>query len=106
MVDTFRKAVLASVGIAFLTGEKVQEMGKKMAEESQSSQDEARKFVEELQARSNETRRAVEKMINERVEQILSTMNLPSRDKMEQLQKQVDSIETRVALLEKQISQE
>jgi polyhydroxyalkanoate synthesis regulator phasin len=105
MMELFRKTMLASVGIAFMTAERVQELGKRLAEESQSSQEEARKFIDELQKRSGETRGAMERMVSQRVEAMLEGMNLPTRKQVQDLEAQLGALGARVAQLEKMVAE-
>jgi polyhydroxyalkanoate synthesis regulator phasin len=100
MMELFRKTMLASVGIAFMTADRVQELGKRLAEESQSSQEEARKFIDELQKRSAETRVAMERLVAQRVEAVMGGMKIPTRTQVDELEAQLAALRERVAHLE------
>jgi polyhydroxyalkanoate synthesis regulator phasin len=93
MFDILRKALLAGVGVTYLTKDKIEEVGKKIAQDAKVSEDEGRKFVDELVKKSVEAKGSLEKTVSEKIETVLHAMNLPTR-------KDVDELKSKIAKLE------
>lgn len=93
MVELLKKSVYATVGIALMTREKAEEVGKKVANEARLSETEGKQFVDELLLRAEETRAAFEKMVAKQVETALHKINLPTRTEL-------GALETRLRKLE------
>jgi Uncharacterized conserved protein len=93
MFDILRKALLAGVGVTYLTKDKIEEVGKKIAQDAKVSEDEGRKFVDELVKKSVEAKGSLEKTVSEKIETALHAMNLPTR-------KDVDELKSKIAKLE------
>ena len=93
MFDILRKALLAGVGVTYLTKDKIEEIGKKIAQDAKVSEAEGRKFVDELVKKSVEAKGSLEKTVSEKIETALHAMNLPPR-------KDVDELKSKIAKLE------
>jgi polyhydroxyalkanoate synthesis regulator phasin len=93
MFDILRKALLAGVGVTYLTKDKIEEVGKKIAQDAKVSEAEGRKFVDELVKKSVEAKGSLEKTVSEKIETALHAMNLPTR-------KDVDELKSKIAKLE------
>ena len=93
MVELLKKSVYATIGIALMTREKAEEIGKKVAEEAQLSENEGKQFVDELLARAEETRSAFEKTVTKQVESVLHKINLPTRSEVEALELRLRRLE-------------
>jgi polyhydroxyalkanoate synthesis regulator phasin len=93
MVELLKKSVYATIGIALMTREKAEEIGKKVAVEARLSETEGKQFVEELLTRADETRSAFEKMVAKQVEAALHKINLPTRSEVEALELRLRKLE-------------
>ena len=93
MIEMLKKSVYATIGIALMTREKAEEIGKKVAEEARLSETEGKQFVDELLKRAEETRASFEKTVARQVETALRKVNIPSR-------REIDELELRVRKLE------
>ncbi|MBN1759735.1 MAG: phasin family protein [Chitinispirillaceae bacterium] len=93
MVELLKKSVYATIGIALMTREKAEEIGKKVAEEARLSESEGKQFVEELLSRADETRSAFEKTVAKQVEAVLHKVNLPTRSEVEALELRLRKLE-------------
>lgn len=96
MFDILRKALLAGVGVTYLTKDKIEEIGKKIAQDAKISEEEARKFVDELVKKSMEAKVSLEKTVSEKIQTTIHAMNLPTS-------KDVDELKNRIAELESQL---
>ncbi|HON09873.1 MAG TPA: phasin family protein [Chitinispirillaceae bacterium] len=95
MLDLLRKSIYAAVGLAMVTREAAEEIGRKIAMEAKMSEIEGKKFIDELIKRTDEARSSLEKLVNEKIESTLKKLNIPSRTELE-------DIKCRLSKLEKQ----
>jgi len=93
MIDIIKKAVFASAGFAFLTKERVQELGKKLSEDAKLSEKEGKELVEELQKKADDTKLNIEKMVKSIVEKTLVSLHIPTRDEVLGLQERIAQLE-------------
>jgi polyhydroxyalkanoate synthesis regulator phasin len=96
MVDLLKKTVLTAVGLAVMTSEKIEEFGKKIAEDAKLSEQEGKQFVDELKKKGDETKQALEKLINEKVELALKALSIPTRSEFTNIEKRVAIIEQKI----------
>ncbi|TYB31674.1 MAG: hypothetical protein FXF47_03500 [Candidatus Mcinerneyibacterium aminivorans] len=96
MKDFLKKTILTGIGIASLTGEKIKEIGKKIAEESKMSEEEGEKFVDEILKQSEKTKKNIEKKVDEYVKKSLDKLDIPNQDKVEKLEKRINKLEKKL----------
>ena len=95
MIDSLKKALYAGVGLAFLTRDKVEELGKKLAEEAKLSEGEGKKLVDELLKKGEEARAAVDRTVSGAVAAALDRLDLPKRSDLKALEARVAALEAR-----------
>jgi polyhydroxyalkanoate synthesis regulator phasin len=100
MIDSLKKALYAGVGLAFLTRDKVEEMGRKLAEEAKLSESDGKKFVDEMFKKSEEAKSSLEKMVSSAVGTAFEKMDIPRRTEVKALEDRVKALESKVAALE------
>lgn len=96
MFDILRKTILAGVGVTYLTKDKIEEIGKKIAQDSKVSEAEARKFVDELIGKSLEAKGSLEKTITEKIQAVIHAMNLPTRKDVEDLNSKIAELKAQL----------
>jgi len=96
MIDILKKALLASVGIAYLTKDKIEEIGKKIVQDANVGEAEARKFVDELVQKSVEAKSSLEKTVGEKIQTAIHAMNLPTRKDVDDLHRKIADLEARL----------
>jgi polyhydroxyalkanoate synthesis regulator phasin len=96
MIEMMKKTMLATVGAAYMTKGKIEEIGKKFIKEARISEAEGKKFIDELLHKSEDARRHVEKIVGDQVATVMKKLDIPSR-------KEVDALKKKVAGLEEQI---
>jgi polyhydroxyalkanoate synthesis regulator phasin len=96
MFDILRKAILAGVGVTYLTKDKIEEIGKKIAEDSKVSEAEARKFVDELIGKSLEAKGSLEKTITEKIQSVIHAMNLPTSKDVAELKSEIAKLKAQI----------
>lgn len=97
MIDLLKKTLLTGVGVAALTKEKIEELAKDFVEKGKISEQEGKIFVDDLIARSEESRDAFQKQVEEKVQSVLSKMNLAR-------QSEVDALKVEIEILQKALN--
>jgi polyhydroxyalkanoate synthesis regulator phasin len=93
MFEMLRKALLAGVGVTYLTKDKIEEVGKKIAQDAKVNEAEGRKFVDELVKKSMEAKDSLEKTVAEKIQSAVHAMNLPTRKDIEELKNRIAELE-------------
>lgn len=93
MLDLFKKTVYATVGLAVMTREKIEEIGGKISKEMKMSESEGKEFMEELVKRSEETKKMIENQVSERIETALKKLDIPSRKELTDLDLRLKKLE-------------
>jgi polyhydroxyalkanoate synthesis regulator phasin len=96
MFDLIKKSLLTGVGLAVMTKEKVEELGKELASQAKLSENEGKEFVDGLIKQSETARKDFEARINAAVQKAVSTLNLASRDEVTRLSAKVDELTARL----------
>lgn len=96
MLDILKKGVFTGLGMISLTKDKVESLAKKLAEESKLSEEEGRKLVNEILSQSEEEKKKIEAKVEEIVASTLKKLDIPSREKMENLTKRIEELERKV----------
>ena len=97
MFDFFKKNFFTAIGLAVMTREKIEEIGKKIAAEAKLSEIEGKQFVEELTKKTDDARFAIEKMVNEKIEVALKKLEIPTKSEIEVIENRVRKIEIKLS---------
>ncbi|AZR74241.1 hypothetical protein BBF96_13035 [Anoxybacter fermentans] len=93
MLDLLKKTVLIGIGIASMTKDKIEELAKKIAEESKLSEEEGKKLVEDLLRQSDEARKHLESQVEKLVKNVLEKLDIPSREDLQKLENRIKKLE-------------
>ncbi|MDD3814533.1 MAG: hypothetical protein PHZ02_07780 [Desulfocapsaceae bacterium] len=93
MIELIKKAMLTGLGVASLTKEKIEEIGRDFVEQGKLSQQEGEKLVDEILAKVEEAKEDIRKQIEERVEEIVKKMNLVRQSDLEELKLQIKELQ-------------
>ena len=93
MIELIKKAMLTGLGVASLTKEKIEEIGRDFVEQGKLSQQEGEKLVEDLLAKAEESKQEIIKQIEERIEEILKKMNLVRMSDLDELKSQIKELQ-------------
>lgn len=85
MSDFISKALLSGLGLASLTKEALQDMGKDLARRSNMSEQEGRRLIKDLQRKSEQTQKALEKTVEAAVHKVVKTLNLATMDDLHRM---------------------
>ncbi len=92
MFDLIKKTLLTGVGLAVMTKDKVEELGKDFASQAKLSEIEGKEFVDHLMQQSETARKEFETRINSAVQKAVSTLNLASKDEVARLSAKVEEL--------------
>lgn len=96
MFELIKNVVLTGVGLAVLTAEKAEELGRELAKAAQLSGEKGRELVDEVVARSAKAREELEQTVQRYVTESLRRMNVPTRDDIRSLDARVSELERRL----------
>jgi len=94
MDDLMRKALRLGLGMVVVTQKKVENIVREFVEKGDLGKEEGEKIVREFMQQGEESEKQLEKKLEEMLEQIMTKLNLPTRE-------EIDKLETRVRKLEK-----
>ena len=92
MKDFLKNIVCAGVGAAFLTREKLEEVGKELVDKGSMTIDEGKEFVDELLKKSDSAKEHLEEWINRKVEDRMKQCNLASSEEIVELRREVEEL--------------
>jgi polyhydroxyalkanoate synthesis regulator phasin len=93
MKDLLKNVMYAGIGAAFLTREKLEEVGKDLAEKGSLSVDEGKAFVDDLLKKSESAKINLEHWIGRKVEEKVKQCHLASMDEITELRRRIDELE-------------
>jgi polyhydroxyalkanoate synthesis regulator phasin len=92
MLDLIKKTMLTGLGLAFLTKEKLEEIGRDIAERGSLSKKEGREFIEELGRKSEQARKRLQEEVDKAVAAAVKRMNLATKDDLDKLRKEISAL--------------
>jgi len=92
MIDLIKKTLLTGVGLAVMTKDKVEELGRDLVSQAKLSEGEGREFIDNLVQQSETARSEFETRINAVVKKTIEGLNLVHKDELAKLQAKVDEL--------------
>jgi polyhydroxyalkanoate synthesis regulator phasin len=92
MFELIKKTLLTGVGLAVMTKDKVEELGKELASQAKLSEHEGKDFVDHLLKQSDTARKDFESRLNSAVQKAVSGLNLASKDEVARLSAKVEEL--------------
>jgi polyhydroxyalkanoate synthesis regulator phasin len=92
MIDLIKKTLLTGVGLAVMTKEKVEELGRDLASQAKLSENEGREFVDSLVKQSETARDEFEARVGATVKRAVEGLSLVHKDEFAKLQARVDEL--------------
>ena len=100
VVDFVRNNVLQHFDTSYLSDEgKIEENVDEMVRAGELAQDEAVQLKDEIKSRSQSFRARLDEMIETRVEELLQTLNIPTKAEVDGLRRRVDALLAQLAEL-------
>lgn len=92
MIDLIKKIVFTGVGLTYLTKDKIEALGKEIADQAKLSEKEGKELLDELMKKSEESKKEVASQVEKFVTDSLKKMNLATRDELLKLEKKVQRL--------------
>ena len=92
MIDLIKKIVFTGVGLASLTKDKIEALGKEIGDQAKLSEKEGKELVDELMKKSEESRKEVASQVEKFVKDNLKKMDLATHDDLLKLEKKVQQL--------------
>jgi polyhydroxyalkanoate synthesis regulator phasin len=93
MKEMLKNVMYASIGAAFLTKEKIEELKSDLLEKGKMSQDEGKQFVDDLLLKSEKAKDQLDLWINKQVEARVNQLNLATKDEIAELQRKIEELQ-------------
>ena len=93
MKDLLKNVVYASIGAAFLTRDKIEELRVELVEKGKLSADEGKEFFDELVKKSESAKDQMELWLNRQVEDRVKQLNLATSDEVADLQRKIEELQ-------------
>lgn len=101
MIDLIKKAVLTGVGVASLTKEKIEDLGKELIVQGKMSEQEGEKLIEEMLSRAEESRNSMKSQTENLVQNTIAKMQLARVEDIEQLKTEIEKLREEISSLQK-----
>jgi poly(hydroxyalkanoate) granule-associated protein len=105
LLDMAHKVLLASIGVVALTQEEVEKFVNKLVERGEIAEKDGRKMIKDVMERrkkqAEEVRSDTEEKVDRRLDEMLTRLNVPTRDDIDTLSKQIASLTRKVDALQK-----
>ncbi|WP_169974853.1 phasin family protein [Tautonia rosea] len=104
MFELVKRTLFTGVGLAAMTKEKLEELGKEVARQADLSEAEAAKFQAELEHRASTAQEDLQAEIDRRVEQVTQRLGLARAEETATLSAKVAALSARLEALEARLS--
>lgn len=98
MYEPFRNLLLAGLGAAVLTKDKVLEVTRQLVEQGKLSTGEAEQMAEDLAEKSRRQAKNWGEMLDQGIRKAVEALNLATREELKELQDRVAALERELAL--------
>lgn len=100
MLELIKKSILAGLGAAVVTKEKIQEATFSLVQQGRISVEEAEKLSEELIKNGRHEWEEVQRKITENVKKAMDSLDMSSQSEFQEVITRLENLENRVAQLE------
>lgn len=100
MLELIKKSLLASLGAAVVTKEKIQEATFSLVQQGKISVEEAEKLSDELVTSGQHQWEEVQSKVTENVKKAMDSLDISSKSEFQELMTRLENLEQRVAALE------
>ena len=97
MFDLIKQAMFTGLGLASMTAEKLDELGKDLSRHAKLSETQANDFQAELSKKASQAKADLESEIDRRVEQVLQKLKVVRLDDFQALVARVERLEQQAA---------
>lgn len=95
LFDSLKKTLYAGVGLAFLTRDRIEDLARKLAEESKLSEADGRKFIDEMLKKSEEAKASFESAVEKGVAAAMERLDVARNRDLKALEARVKALESK-----------
>ncbi len=95
MFDLVQKALFTGLGLASMTREKLEELGKEVSAQAKLSEEQASQFQADLKARAVQAKSDLDTEIDRRLETLIDRLGLVRKEELAALQARIERLEQR-----------
>jgi polyhydroxyalkanoate synthesis regulator phasin len=96
MLDLIKKTLMAGVGMAAMTKDKIEELANDIAKKSKLSEKEGKKLINDFLKRSQTAKKDLESLIEKTVKKVTKNLNIATREDMTKLTKRIKKLEDEI----------
>ncbi|MEA3297164.1 MAG: phasin family protein [candidate division Zixibacteria bacterium] len=93
MLDSIHKMLLAGVGMAAMTKDKIDKHVEELVEKGKLSEKEGRELAEDMLKKSKQAKDDLEKQVEKQVQQTLQAIQIASKEDVEKLAARIEKLE-------------
>ena len=93
MLDLAKRVILTGVGLGLVAKDKIDEAIQRICEENELTEEESRKLAKELLDETKEARQKLTDLINKATKEVLTSLDIPSRQEFAELDERVRTLE-------------
>jgi poly(hydroxyalkanoate) granule-associated protein len=98
LLETARKVLLAGIGAVALAQEEIEEFVNKLIDRGEIAERDGRKLIDELMEKRRKKTREAEEELDDRVEDLLDRMNVPTKA-------DIEALSAKIAILTKKVDE-
>ena len=100
MFELIKKSLLASLGAAVVTKEKVEKATRKLVDEGKISKDEAEKLSKDLIESGQKQWEEIQERVSDTVKKVIDNLDLVTKKDFRELKDNVDDLKKRLPMME------
>jgi polyhydroxyalkanoate synthesis regulator phasin len=100
MIELLKKTILTGLGVASLTRDKIEQLGRELSDKGKMTEQEGQKFVEEMQKLAEESRASLQKQTEKVVESALAKMHLARAADMDELKQEIAALRAEIEAMQ------
>lgn len=93
MFELIKKTMLAGVGLAAVTKDKVEELARELTEKGEMSEKEGKELIDELLKKSEQARKDLETKVEDTVRKVLGKMAVATKEDIDSLSERIKNLE-------------
>lgn len=93
MFELIKKTMLAGVGLAAVTKDKVEELARELTEKGEMSEKEGKELIDELLKKSEQARKDLETKVEDTVRKVLEKMAVATKEDIDSLSERIKNLE-------------
>ncbi|MCK4772491.1 MAG: polyhydroxyalkanoate synthesis regulator [Candidatus Latescibacteria bacterium] len=93
MFELIKKTLLTGIGLAVVTKEEVQKLGRELVEKGELTQKEGKELVDDLLRKSEQAQKDMESKVHKLVQDAVEKLNVVTKKDIAELVKRIDRLE-------------